>query len=304
MVAKQQYNDMIEVELVDKQMLSSSFIRLTFKAADMKYLQAFQPDQWVKLVFPEAGKKLGKYTKMTMKVYYLTPVKLRPPIRNYTIRFLRPEVNELDIDFVVHGDEGPASSWAIHADIGDKILMFGHFMRPQQTLEDFADAGGFVWSPPKAAKQILLMADETAVPAAIGILEQLAALETSPKVDAYFEIPNADDALKAPLWQGLNLNWLPRAGGEYAFGAQLIAAAAQVNLPQNALVANNLPQQKNLDEEILWDSEPPEADSRFYAWIAGETSVIRNVRLTLTTERGLDKKRLNFMGYWRADHSH
>lgn len=304
MAARQQYSDMIEIELVNKQRLSSSFMRLTFKADDLKYIQAFQPDQWVKLIFPEQGKKLGKYTKLTMKLYYLTPVKLRPPIRNYTIRNIRPDMNEMDIDFVVHGDEGPASSWAIQAENGDKLLILAHFMRPNQTLEDFADAGGFVWTPPLKAKQILLMADETALPAAIGILEQLQALNPSPKVDAYFEVPNQDDDLPTPNWQGLKVNWLPRAPHNQPLGAQLIAAAQQAHLPEYALLTKDAAAQKNSDGEVLWDAEPPEPKSDFYAWVAGETSVTRRIRLTLTTERGLDKKRLNFMGYWRNGHAH
>ena len=36
----------------------------------------------------------------------------RPDVRTYTVRHIRPERGEMDIDFVDHGDTGPASAWA------------------------------------------------------------------------------------------------------------------------------------------------------------------------------------------------
>lgn len=42
-------------------------------------------------------------------------------------------------------------------------------------------------------QQALLIADETAVPAAMGILEQLAQQANPPRVQAFFEVPVAGD---------------------------------------------------------------------------------------------------------------
>lgn len=42
-----------------------------------------------------------------------------PARRTYTVRAYRAEVQELDIDFVDHGDTGPASRWAGHAKPSD-----------------------------------------------------------------------------------------------------------------------------------------------------------------------------------------
>ena len=39
-----------------------------------------------------------------------------------------------------------------------------------------------------------------------------------------------------------------------------------------------------------------------YAWLAGEAGVIRNLRRHLVTERGLDRRAVAFMGYWRLGH--
>jgi NADPH-dependent ferric siderophore reductase len=36
-----------------------------------------------------------------------------------------------------------------------------------------------------------------------------------------------------------------------------------------------------------------------YAWLAGEAGVIRALRRHLVSERGIDRRTVAFMGYWR-----
>lgn len=36
-----------------------------------------------------------------------------------------------------------------------------------------------------------------------------------------------------------------------------------------------------------------------YAWFAGEAGVIKTLRRHLVTHRGVDRKSVAFMGYWR-----
>ncbi|MGV9980043.1 SIP domain-containing protein, partial [Micromonospora wenchangensis] len=36
-----------------------------------------------------------------------------------------------------------------------------------------------------------------------------------------------------------------------------------------------------------------------YAWLAGEAGVIRALRRHLVAERGVDRRAVAFMGYWR-----
>jgi NADPH-dependent ferric siderophore reductase len=43
--------------------------------------------------------------------------------------------------------------------------------------------------------------------------------------------------------------------------------------------------------------------SDFYAWLAGESSVIKTLRRFLVSETGIDRKRVAFMGYWRLGKS-
>ncbi|MBB1256349.1 siderophore-interacting protein, partial [Streptomyces alkaliterrae] len=45
------------------------------------------------------------------------------------------------------------------------------------------------------------------------------------------------------------------------------------------------------------DAELP--DGRGYAWLAGEAGGVRALRRHLVHERGLDRRRITFSGYWR-----
>jgi NADPH-dependent ferric siderophore reductase len=37
----------------------------------------------------------------------------------------------------------------------------------------------------------------------------------------------------------------------------------------------------------------------FYAWIAGEAGVVKDLRRYLVRDVGIDRKQVAFMGYWR-----
>src|SRR4028118_1371172 len=49
---------------------------------------------------------------------WLLPTGDRPHLRWYTVRPPRPARAEIDVDVVLHGDEGPASRFAAEADVG------------------------------------------------------------------------------------------------------------------------------------------------------------------------------------------
>jgi len=49
----------------------------------------------------------------------------KPDVRTYTVRNHDPAAGEVDVDFVLHADHGPASHWALHAQVGDPIGFAG-----------------------------------------------------------------------------------------------------------------------------------------------------------------------------------
>ena len=82
---------------------------------------------------------------------------------------------ELDIDFVLHlhGGSGPAAEWAAAAQPGDPLLLVGPCAR-------WGDCLGIEFAP-GAAERLLLVGDETAVPAIAAILETLPAHVQRPR---------------------------------------------------------------------------------------------------------------------------
>lgn len=103
-----------------------------------------------KIHFPEFDNERRQWHPMS--------VDIRPTVRTYTHRGIDLKKNEIWIDFVAHGEEGPASAWAIAAKEGDVL---GVLMKDGQT-KLYAKAENY-----------LLVGDATAIPVLGAILEDL-----------------------------------------------------------------------------------------------------------------------------------
>ena len=98
--------------------LSPHLRRVTFVAPRIADAVTAGPDQRIKvLLSPPDGSELKLpsgpewYTEWCAQ-----PAEERFIMRTYTVRALRPEVAEIDIEFVLHGVNGPASAWVSEAD--------------------------------------------------------------------------------------------------------------------------------------------------------------------------------------------
>lgn len=280
--------------------LSPHFARVTFTCPDFEVFGTDRRDQRVKLVLPGADGRLcdiGQHDPDAIDngEWYTRwrdlPDAERMPFRTYTVRRIDPEALELDIDFVLHHDAGPAGSWAENAAAGDGILIVGPDARSPESAQgiDFH---------PGTAQRLLLAGDETAAPAIGAILEGLGAGFV---VDAFVEVPTIDDAL--PLAPGaLPITWVPR--GTRPHGEALIEAVEAWTAASGAVLSRAAaprPQELediDLDVDLLWDS-PDDSEGEFYAWIAGESQTVKTLRRLLVQGCGVDRKRVAFMGYWR-----
>ncbi|MER6583390.1 SIP domain-containing protein, partial [Nonomuraea sp. NPDC001023] len=81
-----------------------------------------------------------------------------------------------------------------------------------------------------------------------------------------------------------------------------VAEAAARLLPAGAAGAEPEEIDVDADAEILWEI-PETGDGPCYAWLAGEAAVIKRLRRHLVSERGMDRKAVAFMGYWRQGRS-
>lgn len=185
------------LEVVRTERISPNFVRVTVGGEQLADLANHGYDHWFRLFLPvESGEtsfKLPKRVDLLGYMQYLRmPEATRPPMRNYTVREFRPDQLELDIDFVVHGDEGLATRWATRTQPGDAIALI--------------DQGrGFEFDP--TAENHLFVTDETGLPAVGGILRDL---PRDARGTAIIELPHADDARELGAPDGITVEWLVR----------------------------------------------------------------------------------------------
>ncbi|MET0327242.1 MAG: siderophore-interacting protein [Luteimonas sp.] len=272
--------------------LSPGFVRFTLHGASVAGMATHAPDQRVKLFFPLDGDTMPALPDGDdwYAQYRAMPADSRPPMRTYTIRALRADKGEVDVDFVLHGDNGPASAWALRAGTGDALVM----LAPDADFDGAPD--GFEWRPPPGLRQVLLVGDETALPAIAGILEQLALAPEPPRVVALLEVPHTADQLDLRAPVGAAIHWLPR--GEHAHGARLQAALHRLmpamHAPDDASARLDI----DPDTGILWERSAA-GDHGFHAWIACESAAAMAMRRHLIGALDIDRRAVACMGYWR-----
>jgi NADPH-dependent ferric siderophore reductase len=173
-------------------------------------------DHYVKVLFPPAGVVYPEPFD-TGAIRATMPREAWPLVRTYTVRRWLPDIPEMWLDFVVHGDEGVAGPWAAAARPGDVI----RFMGP---------GGGYAPSP--EADWHLLAGDESALPAIAAALEGMPA---GAAVKAYIEVAGADEEQKLETAADAEITWLHR--GDRPIGEALAGAVRGCEFPAGRLHA-------------------------------------------------------------------
>jgi NADPH-dependent ferric siderophore reductase len=286
--------------------LSPHFTRVTFTGPDLATFGTLGLDQRINLIFPLPGvgmsdcgwddeRTLAEGTWYT--AWRALPNDRRNPLRVYTVRGIRPQSRELDVDFVVHGD-GPAARWLAAATPGDELIVIG----PDALSVD--SDGGIDWHPGDA-HSLLLVGDATAVPAIAAILESLPAERVA---HAIIEVPDADDALDFARSANTTVRWIARDGAEP--GARLLPAvrdwvAERPDIVDTTLAtsAQSVTEPGENGDDLIWDVPQAPTGAALYAWIAGEAGAITGIRRYLVRDVGIDRGQIAFMGYWRLGRS-
>lgn len=256
------------LEVLRTRRLGHSFLRVTFGGESLAGFRSGGYDQSLSLFLPPPHREHTVLPSTDEDTWFgawrAMPEAERPAMRSYTVREQRrtPEgVDEVDIDFVLHGDSGPASAWAGRAVTGRRVLAIGPAVAENKSVR---------FAPPADTDLVLMYADETALPAAAAILDRL---PSGTRVKAWFEVPHEDDRLRLDTLADADVTWVVRGAGAGRERTERLS-------------------------EIVRASEPPACEAP-YAWIAGESGTIRAVRRHLVRERGVDRRRVRFTGYWR-----
>ena len=182
--------------------LSPTLIRVVLGGDELAAVVSGGRDQRFKLFLPQPGRTVPVLPEPLGPDWYAGWRALDPGVRGimrtYTIREVRHDPPELDIDFALHGDLGPASRWARRAAPGDRVSILAPVL---------ADNGGVDFQPPAGTDWVLLTADETALPGVAGILEWLPA---GTPVKAWIEVAHPEDRVPLTTGADAEVTWLVR----------------------------------------------------------------------------------------------
>jgi NADPH-dependent ferric siderophore reductase len=242
------------------QRLSPTFLRMTFTGPELDRFADNGFDQRVVLALPLPD--IGFAHLPTWDNWHPTWRSLPEEHRNPLRTYTARSVrrHQNEVDVdVVLHPKGLAAQWARAARPGHAAALLG---------PDNAYAGehsGLEFRPPAPGMPILLAGDETAVPAIAAILDRL---PRDARGEVLLETPSPNDALPLHAPPAMRISWLPRHDADA--GTHLLPAVR--------------------DHSI---------DGPRYAWVAGEASMVRELRHHLMGERALDRHLVSCRGYWR-----
>ncbi|MFE2149524.1 siderophore-interacting protein [Streptomyces lavendulae] len=256
------------LEVLRTRRLGHSFLRVTFGGESLAGFRSGGFDQSLSLFLPPAHREHTELPSTAEDTWFAEwrgmPEEERPVMRSYTVREQRRTAegaDEVDIDFVLHGDASPASRWAGGAVTGRRIMAIGPAVAENKSVR---------FQPPAGTDAVLMYADETALPAAAAILDRLPA---GTRVKAWFEVPHEEDRIALAAPADADVTWIVREKGAGRERTEQVV--------------------ERVRESALPAAEAP------YAWIAGEAGTIRAVRRHLVQERSVDRRAVRFTGYWR-----
>lgn len=171
--------------------LSPNLVRVILSGDELEGFPSDYESGYVKLIFREDGRE-------------------KPLMRSYTVRAFDSVDLTLTLDFVCHGDNGPASTWVNHTSVGDLVTISGP--GPTKLADQLAD-----W--------FFFAGDMSALPAIAVNLEKLPA---HARGYAVIEIMSLDDRLDLKVPSNMELIWVlnPRPEIQNTFLAEKVCSLA------------------------------------------------------------------------------
>jgi NADPH-dependent ferric siderophore reductase len=251
---------LLRAQVLRREQRSKHFATVTVGGPELAEFDAVGADQWVRLFFHREGQtrlRMPTWSGTWSLVQLLTmDAGTKPWVRNYSVRSFRAADLELDIEIAVHGEESPGSHFGLSARPGDEVAILDE---------------GITYLPPAGTRK-LLVADDSAVPAALSILES-----APPDLDALalLEVPTADDVYEIQAPAGVDVRWVHGRAAHETPGRLALRALTDTDVPPQPL----------------------------YAWIAGESGLVKAVRRLLVQEHDVPRAAIAFSGYWKEGRS-
>ena len=157
------------LEVIRVKQITPHMRRVTLGGEGLASFPADQESAYLKMMFRQDGSD-------------------RPMLRTYTVRYQRDD--EIDVDFVLHHDGGPAANWAATVKPGETIEVRGP--GPKKLVDTTAD-----W--------FLIVGDMTALPA---ISVNIESLPANAKGHAVIEITDEGDIQELSTPKSFDIHWL------------------------------------------------------------------------------------------------
>jgi NADPH-dependent ferric siderophore reductase len=247
--------------------LTPNMHRVTVRGEALRAFEWGGYDHWFRLFFRYPHQERFHAPEVEAETWWkpflAMPDETRPYCANYTVAGFRAEAGELDIDVVVHRGadgaiEGGVAVWACGVEPGEGMALLDQ---------------GLMWDAPADAGSVLLVADESGLPAVAGILRSLAEAPEPPAVRVLQEVPaDADRRAGLVCPPGTHIDWIPRADPHAVPGTAALAALR----------------------------DHTDVDPSGYAFVVGEQRLAAEGRRHLH-RAGLPKDRITFSGFWKSD---
>ncbi|MDG4717660.1 MULTISPECIES: siderophore-interacting protein [Thalassospira] len=169
----------------------------------------------VRLMIPPRGKANPKWPTLAENGMPVWPTgEDTVEQRVYTIRDMDADAGWIDVDFVMHGDNGPGSAFALHAAEGDLVAMTGPLGA------DLPDAN---W--------MLFAGDETALPAIGRYLHELPEYVGG---HALIEVGSKANIIPLETKSRISVTWLLRENVEEITHSLIQDAIRAINIPKDS----------------------------------------------------------------------
>ncbi|KRB04179.1 siderophore-interacting protein [Lysobacter sp. Root690] len=196
--------------------------RITLGGVDLAGFPGGSEGAHIKLLFPALAGEAPQLPTLGEHGPVWPEGATRPLIRTYTVARIDPQLNEIDVDIVLHGDDGPASRWACAARVGDPLGLAG--------------PGGPELFRTDAQRHVLI-----GDPSSYALLcAVIAKLPDSVDIDALLEVPDASEIQGLPAHPRLRARWLSRDGQPAGASRLLLDAVRALPWPDGESISVTL----------------------------------------------------------------
>ncbi|WP_329217650.1 siderophore-interacting protein [Streptomyces sp. NBC_01485] len=247
------------LHVVRTRQLSPSLVRVSFGGEDLEHFFSDGRDQSLSLFLPHPGQSAPAVPIELGDGWWQGWRELPDDVRAVMRSYTLRALRAL------HG--GPAEidiDFVLHTPAGPASAWAARAVAGDRVVvlgPAVADNRAIRFRPPQDTDLVVLWGDETALPAIASILESLPAGQ---RARVWLEVQDARNVLDLATAADAEITWVV---GESSVDA-------------------------------LREAELPPAGHP-YVWIAGESGCVKALRRHFVQERGVDRRRVTFVGYWR-----